>query len=141
LEILNTRDHGHLKKIDNPAYKGPWVHPQIDNPDYKEDPELYAFESWKYVGIDVWQVKSGSIFGHFLLTDDFDTAQTQIDAVNAIREGEKKKKEEADAAAKAAADAAADADDDDDDDDDEHEVKPETPEAPEPPKEEEKADL
>jgi calreticulin len=139
LPTLNTRDHGHLKKIDNPAYKGPWVHPQIDNPDYKDDPELYAFDSFKYLGIDVWQVKSGSIFGHFLLTDDFETAQTQIDAINAIREGEKKKKEEADAAAKAAADAAAEADDDDDDDDD-VEDKPQT-ETPEPPKEEEKPDL
>jgi calreticulin len=130
------------KKIDNPAYKGPWVHPQIDNPDYKDDPELYAFDSFKYLGIDVWQVKSGSIFGHFLLTDDFETAQTQIDAINAIREGEKKKKEEADAAAKAAADAAAEADDDDDDDDDvEDKPQTETPETPEPPKEEEKPDL
>jgi calreticulin len=88
------------KKIDNPAYKGPWVHPQIDNPEYKDDPELYAFESFKYLGIDVWQVKSGTIFGHFLLTDDWDTAQTQIDAINAIREGEKKKKEELEALSK-----------------------------------------
>jgi len=84
------------KKIDNPHYKGPWVHPQIDNPEYKDDPELYAFESFKYLGIDIWQVKAGSIFSHFLLTDDFDTAQAQIDIINEIREGEKKKKEEAD---------------------------------------------
>jgi len=90
------------KKIDNPAYKGPWVHPQIDNPDYKDDPELYAFDSFKYLGIDVWQVKSGTIFGHFLLTDDWETAQADIDVINTIRDGEKKKKEEADNAARAA---------------------------------------
>jgi len=89
------------KKIDNPAYKGPWVHPQIDNPEYQDDPELYAFDSFKYLGIDVWQVKSGTIFSHFLLTDDWDTAKAEIDVINTIREGEKAKKD-AEAAARAA---------------------------------------
>jgi len=84
------------KKIENPDYKGPWVHPQIDNPEYQEDPELYAFESFKYLGIDIWQVKSGSIFSNFLLTDDWDVAQAEIDEINEIREGEKKKKQEVD---------------------------------------------
>jgi len=83
------------KKIENPLYKGPWVHPQIDNPEYKDDPELYAFDSFKYLGLDIWQVKAGSIFSNFLLTDDWETAQTEIDEINAIREVEKKKKEEA----------------------------------------------
>jgi len=90
------------KKVDNPAFKGPWVHPQIDNPEYKDDPELYAFDSFKHIGIDVWQVKAGTIFGHFLITDDWDTAQAEIDAINGYREAERKLKEEADAAAKAA---------------------------------------
>jgi len=93
------------KKIENPKYKGPWVHPQIDNPEYKEDPELYAFNSFKFIGIDVWQVKAGSIFGHFLLTDDFETARTQIDIINNIREGEKKLKEEQDLKDREAAEA------------------------------------
>jgi len=94
------------KKIENPNYKGPWVHPQIDNPDYQDDPELYAFDSFKYLGIDIWQVKSGSIFSHFLLTDDWETAQAQIDIVNSIRDGEKKKKEEVEAKEKAEREAA-----------------------------------
>jgi len=94
------------KKIENPKYKGPWVHPQIDNPEYKEEPELYAFDSFKYVGIDIWQVKSGSIFGHFLLTDDWDTAKAQIDAINTIRDGEKAKKEEVEAKERADREAA-----------------------------------
>jgi len=88
------------KKIDNPAYKGPWVHPQIDNPEYHDDPEIYAFDSFKYLGIDVWQVKAGTIFSHFLLTDDWDTAKAQIDAINSFRDEQKKKKEEEAAAAK-----------------------------------------
>jgi len=86
LIILNTKDLG--------------VHPQIDNPDYHDDPELYAFPSFKHLGIDVWQVKSGTIFGHFLLTDDWDTAKSQIDAINTQRDAQKKKKEEEAAAAK-----------------------------------------
>jgi len=105
------------KKIENPAYRGPWVHPQIDNPEYKDDSELYAFDSFKYLGIDIWQVKSGSIFSHFLLTDDFETAKAQIDVIKAIRDGEKKKKEEETAAAAKAAET----EDTEDDDDDEEE--------------------
>jgi len=106
------------KKIDNPAYKGAWVHPQIDNPEYADDPELYAFDSFKYLGIDVWQVKAGTIFSNFLLTDDWDTAQAQIDVINAKREGEKKKKEEetAAAAAKAAEESGEDGEDEEDED-------------------------
>jgi len=107
------------KKIENPAYKGPWVHPQIDNPEYADDPELYAFDSFKYLGIDVWQVKAGTIFSHFLLTDDWDTAKAQIDAINTMREGEKKKKEEdTAAAAKAAEESGHDHGEDDEDKED-----------------------
>jgi len=51
--------------IKNPAYKGDWVHPKIANPDYKEDSEIYAYDSNKYIGIEIWQVKSGSIFDRF----------------------------------------------------------------------------
>jgi len=95
------------RKIDNPAFKGPWVHPQIDNPEYSDDPSLYAFDSFKYLGIDIWQVKSGSIFSHFLLTDDFELAKSQIDVINAMRDAERKLKEEADA--KKAAETASEA--------------------------------
>jgi len=38
--------------------------------------------------------KSGTIFSHFLLTDDWETAKADIDVINAIRDGEKRKKEE-----------------------------------------------
>jgi len=114
------------KKIENPNYKGPWVHPQIDNPEYSDDPHLYAFDSFKYVGIDVWQVKLGSVFSHFLLTDDWDTAQTKIDEVVKIRDVEKKEKEEKEekerkereAAAEAAKKAEEEAKHEDDEDDD-----------------------
>merc|ERR1711997_883886 len=63
------------KRIDNPDYKGPWVHPEIDNPDFVEDDELYAYESFGVVGIDVWQVKSGTIFDNIIITDSLDEAK------------------------------------------------------------------
>jgi calreticulin len=110
------------KKIENPAYKGPWVHPQIDNPEYADDPELYAFDSFKYLGIDVWQVKAGTIFSHFLLTDDWDTAKAQIDAINTMREGEKKKKEEDTAAAAKAAEESGHGHDHGEDDEDKEDL-------------------
>ncbi|CAB1326019.1 unnamed protein product [Coregonus sp. 'balchen'] len=57
-------------KIDNPDYKGKWVHPEIDNPDYSADSEIYRFDSIGVIGLDLWQVKSGTIFDNFLITDD-----------------------------------------------------------------------
>lgn len=62
------------KKIPNPAYKGEWEHPLIDNPDYKVDNEIYAYD-FANVGIDVWQVKSGTIFDNILITDDIEEAE------------------------------------------------------------------
>jgi len=58
------------KRISNPAYKGPWEHPEIDNPDYVADDTLYSYESFGAVGIDIWQVKSGTIFDNIIITDD-----------------------------------------------------------------------
>jgi calreticulin len=98
------------------------VHPQIDNPDYKDDPELYAFDSFKYIGIDVWQVKSGTIFSHFLLTDDFETAKAQIDVINAIRDGEKAKKDAEVAEIAANAKTAEDGDEDEEGDEDKEDL-------------------
>ncbi|XP_052336389.1 calreticulin isoform X1 [Oncorhynchus keta] len=58
------------KQIDNPAYKGKWVHPEIDNPEYTADPEIYHYASMGVIGLDLWQVKSGTIFDNFLITND-----------------------------------------------------------------------
>jgi len=69
------------KSISNPDYKGEWVHPKIANPKYAPDASLYSFKSFKYLGIEVWQVKSGSVFGNFLVTDDIDLAKTEADAI------------------------------------------------------------
>jgi len=81
------------KKIENPAYKGEWVHPMIDNPEYKSDSTLYSYSSFGYVGLDLWQVKSGSIFSNFILSESYDDVKDSIELVNRAREAEKKGKE------------------------------------------------
>ncbi|XP_055723223.1 calreticulin-like [Salvelinus fontinalis] len=63
------------RKIDNPDYKGKWLHPEIDNPDYSADTEIYRFDSIGVIGLDLWQVKSGTIFDNFLITDDATLAE------------------------------------------------------------------
>ena len=42
-------------QIDNPAYKGKWIHPMIANPDYEADDELYAYDDFGLIGLDLWQ--------------------------------------------------------------------------------------
>jgi calreticulin len=84
------------KKIPNPEYKGEWVHPKIANPEYHEDNEIYAFKSNKYLGIEIWQVKAGTIFDNFLVTDDVETAKAAADEVIKRQEGEKELKKKAD---------------------------------------------
>jgi len=78
------------KLIDNPAYKGEWVHPMIPNPDYYDDNELYLYPSNAFVGIEIWQVKSGTIFDNILVTDDVAEAEKFAEKTTKTREGEKK---------------------------------------------------
>jgi len=90
------------KKIPNPDYKGPWVHPEIDNPEYKSDDSIYSFSDFGAIGLDLWQVKSGTVFDNFLISDDIDSAVSDAKAIIEARaDGEKKMKEELDAAKKA----------------------------------------
>jgi calreticulin len=102
------------KQIDNPAYKGIWVAPDIDNPEYKPDPLLYNYKDLKYVGFELWQVKSGSIFDNIIVTDDLKAAETFAEETwGKSKEAEKammdkiKEAEKAEAAAKAPAETPA----------------------------------
>jgi len=90
------------KRINNPAYKGVWQHPQIPNPDYKADNTLYQFDSHGVLGIEIWQVKAGTIFDNFLVTDDLDVALTKAKALTKVRDAEKELKRVADEKAAAA---------------------------------------
>merc|ERR1711974_244978 len=97
------------KRIENPNYSGVWEHPQIPNPDYKADPELYKFDSNAAIGIEIWQLKSGSIFSNFLVSDDIDAALEQAKKRVAVAEAEEEQNKAADEAAAEAAKAAAEA--------------------------------
>jgi len=96
--IPNPEYKGEWKapKIPNPEYKGEWVHPKIANPDYHEDNEIYAFNSNKFLGIEIWQVKSGTIFDNFLITDSVETANEWAEKSLKRQEGEKELKKKAD---------------------------------------------
>merc|ERR1712178_191201 len=85
------------KRIKNPDYKGVWEAKMIDNPKYAPDDKLYMYEKFSTVGIDVWQVKSGTIFDNILITDDVDYAKEHAEKTwKAQKDGEKAAKEKAD---------------------------------------------
>merc|ERR1712137_1150529 len=65
------------KMIDNPAYKGPWKHPMIPNPEYKYDDEMFKVckGGCTHVGFELWQVKTGTIFDDIIVTDSLEEAQ------------------------------------------------------------------
>merc|ERR1711977_321313 len=86
-----------VKRIKNPAYKGVWEAKLIDNPKFVDDDKLYSYPKFSTVGIDVWQVKSGTIFDNILVTDDVDYAKAHGDKTwKAQKDGEKAMKEKAD---------------------------------------------
>ncbi|XP_063890315.1 calreticulin isoform X2 [Helicoverpa armigera] len=82
--------------IDNPDYKGVWAPKQIDNPEYTSDPNLYKRDELCAVGLDLWQVKSGTIFDNFLIGDSIEEAAERGEALKKRLEGEKKMKSEQD---------------------------------------------
>merc|ERR1712086_1151145 len=95
-----------VKRIANPAYKGVWEAKLIANPKYEADDKLYSYAKFSTVGIDVWQVKSGTIFDNLLITDDVDYAKQHGEKTwKAAKDGEKAAKEEEDKAKKAEEDA------------------------------------
>lgn len=115
------------KRIENPEYIGEWEHPQIPNPAYVYDDSIYAFDSHAFLGIEIWQVKAGTIFDNILVTDSEEEAEIRSFAIlerftaeKAARDAHAQAEREAAEAAAAAAAAAEDEEDDDDDDDDEN---------------------
>jgi len=68
----------HPKRIKNPNYKGPWIHPEIPNPEYVEHKNVYKRGPIGYVGIEIWQVKAGTLFSDFLVTNNVDEAKQEL---------------------------------------------------------------
>ncbi|XP_069498313.1 calreticulin-like [Ambystoma mexicanum] len=82
------------KKIDNPNFKGEWVQPEIDNPEYVPDSNIYKYENIGVIGLDLWQVKTGTIFDNFLIANDEKLAEDIANATWGVTtEAEKKMKE------------------------------------------------
>jgi len=63
------------KMIPNPAYKGEWKADDIPNPEFTEDKNVAKYKDFSAVGIDVWQVKAGTIFDDILITDSVEEAE------------------------------------------------------------------
>ncbi|XP_077462557.1 calreticulin-like [Stigmatopora argus] len=85
------------RQLDNPDYKGPWLHPQIPNPEYRHDGEMGQFHDIGVLGLELWQVKSGSIFDNFFIGDDPEEAEEFARQTWGLAQaGEKKMKEEQD---------------------------------------------
>ncbi|GLJ16347.1 hypothetical protein SUGI_0276780 [Cryptomeria japonica] len=59
----------------NPNYKGKWKAPWIDNPKFKDDLKLYVYPNLKYIGIELWKVKSRMFFDNILVSDDLEYAK------------------------------------------------------------------
>merc|ERR1719353_2744213 len=118
------------------ADDGEWVHPEIDNPEYKDDATIAQYPDFGVLAFEVWQVKSGTIFDSIMITDDEAEATAYAEETyTGLVEAEKKAKDEADGAKKAAEKEAEkedtddeeedDNDDDEDDNDDDEEEKDE----------------
>jgi calreticulin len=70
------------------------VHPEIDNPDYVPDANLYKYDDFGVLGFDLWQVKSGTIFDNVLITDDESFAEKVGEETwGASKDAEKKMKD------------------------------------------------
>lgn len=95
------------KLIDNPDYKGEWVHPTIPNPEYKEDPSLHVrCKDCSYVGFELWQVKSGTIFDDIIVTDSLAEAKEYAEKTFFAKQRKEKEMFDEQEAAKNAAEAA-----------------------------------
>eukprot|EP01122_Echinamoeba_exundans_P015950 TRINITY_DN7944_c1_g1_i1.p1 TRINITY_DN7944_c1_g1~~TRINITY_DN7944_c1_g1_i1.p1 ORF type:complete len:404 (-),score=173.71 TRINITY_DN7944_c1_g1_i1:59-1270(-) len=77
------------KMIPNPAYKGEWVHPKVPNPEFKPNPELYVYDSNAFVGLEIWQVKAGTIFDNILVADSVAEAEAAWAKIEETKKGEK----------------------------------------------------
>jgi len=108
--------------------QGAWVHPEIDNPEYVQDDEIYRRNEICGLGFDLWQVKAGTIFDNVLITDDAAHArQVGEDVWRPTFEAEKAAKDKADEEErkKREDEAKTEKDDDDDEDEDDEEEQPE----------------
>merc|ERR1719510_2435625 len=89
-----------VKRISNPEYKGIWTAKKIANPEYEDDDKVYKYDDFGFIGFDLWQVKSGTIFDNVIVTDDKAEADSFAKKWKALSEFEKEEKKEEDDAKK-----------------------------------------
>merc|ERR1711979_121463 len=111
----------YVKRIDNPAYKGLWEAKKIANPEYEDDDTVYKFADFGFIGMDLWQVKGGTIFDNIIITDDKAEADVFAAKWKALSEVETAKKKEEDDAKKSEEKKEESKEDEDDSDDDDEE--------------------
>jgi calreticulin len=108
-QIPNPKFQGEwkAKRISNPAYKGVWSPKRIPNPDYVEDKNMHvSADKIAGVGIDLWQVKSGTVFDNIIISDSIEEVNAFVaDTWGKTKDGEKAAFDKAEAAKKAAAEA------------------------------------
>merc|ERR1712151_707564 len=107
---------------------GEWEAPTIENPEYEDDESIGKYADFGVVGIDIWQVKSGTIFDSIFIGDDLDEAKAfaketyhankdaEKESFDAEKEEQRKKDEEE---RKKREEEMKEMEDEDDDDDDE----------------------
>ena len=79
--VPNPKHRGEWKpkQIENPKYKGEWKPRQVPNPKYEPDANLHAIpRPITQVGLDVWQVQSGSIFDNIIVADTLEEVNTLL---------------------------------------------------------------
>jgi len=65
-------------------------------PEFVDDSEIYLYENNAYVGLEIWQVKAGTIFDNIIVTDSVEEAEKLAAETKEQREAEKKEKEKED---------------------------------------------
>merc|ERR1711977_75619 len=91
---------------------------KIANPEFVDDEMVYKYDDFGFLGFDLWQVKSGTIFDNVIITDDEAEADSFMKKWKELSEVEKSKKKEEEDSKKAEDKKKEDEDDDDDEDED-----------------------
>ena len=65
------------RRVVNPAFVGEWSPPMLSNPDYFDDPSIGDMRGVDTLAMEIWQVRAGSLFDHFLITDDVELARAR----------------------------------------------------------------
>lgn len=95
----------------------------------RAETDQLSHEDLEYVGIELWQVKAGTIFDNIIITDDITEAEALLESTFEANKADekqmfddaeeaKRKKEEEERKAREAAESEDEDDDEDDDDDD-----------------------